>query len=359
MTEEQTKLLNISLEELLEEINYYSEDFCSFVDSLNEITLNNPFNKINSAKTYKNIDKKNKRVPLSKSLDIVKEFLVEKFPPNYLEMFTEALEKGYFIFEKQDDEEASKFSTIDNKPVIIIKYENQIYDVCLIIHEFMHYTNVNENVITEASNVVSETISFFAEHAIFDFVKEKYPEYSNSLLECLKTEYEMFYSRAVWGKVLSAMIKHKMNGGTVNPYFLEELYYKLNVDEEEIDSAITAILTIALEIDDVDSYTNLLEFNDHIVEYNIASVLSKALYDLYKKNPEEAISYNDSVISNPYFGLFEALDYLNLEYDYLFYGKKSVEEIIDLNLEQPIYLSLKEDSLKELNKTYKKVMKEM
>lgn len=346
--------LNKQLQQIVENIEYYSEDFFGLADSFNEITLNNKFNKTISDKTKKYIEHNSKEIPISKSIKIAREFLIDVFPPNYIEMFDEAINKNYFVFEENDY--ASMFFNNEGKPTILINYQKNIYDVCLIIHEFLHYTNSNSNVITQASDFVSETISFFSEYVVLDYMKDKHPKYSNEVEYFLNKEYEMFYQRAVWGKVLFSLVKHKMNGKEINEFRLEELYSTIDAEEDEIFVALETIFEI-VSGEDIDGFTSLDAFLCHVIEYNVASVLSRLLYGMYKKNPKEAIEFNESVIANPYFGIFEALDYLDLDYEYLCYGPKTKDEVIELYDECPITVGLKKESIEQVEKVYKKNMK--
>lgn len=109
------------------------------------------------------------------SIKLVREFLVN-IDKKYLEIFDKALNDGTFeLFLEEDDlvERPDEPITMPKPNAIIyIPVQNKITDGQIIIHEFFHYLNDNDDIVVNRE-VFTEMISIYFELRFCNFLEEK------------------------------------------------------------------------------------------------------------------------------------------------------------------------------------------
>lgn len=115
------------------------------------------------------------KMDIRDSIKLVREFLVN-IDKKYLEIFDKSLNNGTFeLFLEEDDLEERPDEPITMpKPeaVIYIPVQNKITDGQIIIHEFFHYLNDEEDLVVNR-DIFTEMISIYFELRFCKFLEEK------------------------------------------------------------------------------------------------------------------------------------------------------------------------------------------
>lgn len=109
-------------------------------------------------------------IPYNKLFDITKEIL-KTIDSSYPTIFDELIQKG--IIEVNEELKSSNFHKRNDVITIDVKQTNSYYDVSVLIHEFMHYTNSN-GLITKNRDILSETISIYFQKYAQDYMIKNY-----------------------------------------------------------------------------------------------------------------------------------------------------------------------------------------
>lgn len=332
-------------EEIEEYINLYemdNEDYIKLEESLADLIIRNY--KKPTEKDFYDSAKKLRSLTLDKSIKLAIEFLQTYYNSSYVEKFEYAL-NNIFVFDVNEDLNCSFYRSDINK--IYLNLLGNIYDPITIIHEFMHYVNNNEEVLSDASDYFTEAISYYNELLFEDFITNRYKSHEKELkLQRYGKESNM-YIEAIQFKILSYLLKVKLRGNKLNRYFLWEAIENISyIDESDIEEALNNIQN-TLEYGIYHEFTGLFE---HTLEYVVADVFCKYLYSIYKKNKNVSIDINEAIKNYSVEDLFNFLEvdtYRDIDEE--IYNYKSSE---DDDFSIPIVIKEKEQ--KKLEYIYKK-----
>lgn len=307
------KSLNNFLEEYLEDTTL--KDFV-FVKNLNDIILKNTC--FPKEVYYKRKIKLNNAIRLSYSfLECVNE--------SYASYFEERLFDGTILFSQDFEIGESYYDCNANKRVINIPITESIEDSYVIIHEILHDMNLDETIDSKCRVLITEAISILGELLFRDFLIK------NNLLkrDANKVILNIFYSIHKISSLTDLelnIINEYLKIGYVSMNFLKSILF--NYEDDVIDKS---ILNSGKELE--------IDYNQR---YIIGIFFACYIYDRIKKYPKmigELMDIN-SIMNSVFFE--DIIYYLNLDI-------KSDDE----------YILLTASSLKKLEKTYKKTLKEL
>lgn len=307
------KLINEMLDEYLEDACL--EDF-EFTKKLNDIVLKN-------TKFYKEVKYKEK-IDLNYSASLVYTFF-KSINEEYAVYFEKRLHDGTFEFSDKFQVGESYFDKRQNRRVIKIPITGSIEDSYVMVHELLHDMNCLIEQLFLCRVLTTETISMLGGLLFYAFLVK----YNLKPKENRKTIINDFYSIRKLSLLTDLELKiidEYFKCGYVSSNFLN--YLNLNYDEDVMDH---------LYLNDSD--TLQIDYNQR---YIIGALLSCYMYDRIKQNPKlinELFDIN-IIMNHTYFECI--IDYLDLKI-------KPDDE----------YLLLTDDSLNKLEKTYKKVLKEL
>lgn len=307
------KLLNQMLDEYL--LDACLDDF-EFIKKLNDIVLKN-------TKFYKEVKYKEK-IDLNYSASLVYTFF-KSISEEYALYFEKRLNDGTFQFSDKFNVGESYFDKKQNKNVIKIPITGSIEDSYVMVHELLHDMNYQGGDLLLCRVLTTESISILGELLFYDFLLK----YNLKPKENRKTIINDFYSIRKMSLLTDLELKivdEYFKCGYVNSSFLNRL--SLNYDDDVVEH---------LNLNNSDT----LEI-DYNQRYMIGALLSCYMYDRIKENPKfikELFEIN-SIMNHTYFECI--IDYLDLS--------------IKQNDE---YVFFTDSSLQKLEKTYKKVLKEL
>lgn len=290
------------------------KDF-ELIKKLNDIVLKN-------TKFYKKVKYKEK-IDLSYSVSLVYTFF-KSISEEYAVYFEKRLNDGTFKFSDKFWFGESYFDVRQNRSVIKIPITGSIQDSYVMVHELLHDMNCN-NVEIFCREFITEGISILGEILFYVFLV-KYNLKPKENRKTIINDFNSIYRMSLLNDLELKIIDEYFKCGYVSSNFLNQvsLYY-----DDDIMNQIYFNNSSELEI----------EYNQR---YIIGALLSCYMYDRIKENPKlinELFDIN-SIMNDTYFECI--MDYLDLKL-------KSDEE----------YILFTDDSLETLQKTYKKVLKEL
>ena len=268
-----------------ENVTMYENDIYRIEESLADIILNNFEPNPKSFKSSSDM----KNISTRKISKIISKFLKEYYDEDYVDKFIYAIENiTSFTDTKYMD---SSYNSDSNK--IVLNFLNRIVGVGETLHEFFHYTNINPYEITETSSYFSETISFYNELLVYDFICKNYPKYSMDALACRYASDFISYETAIEFKILSYLLKEGVKGNKVTEETWNAAINSLStIDDKYIVSSIMKLIY------NLDSGDELACFGEEYIlsaTYVVANVISKYLYDLYKDDKKAIMQLNESI----------------------------------------------------------------
>ena len=264
----------------------YGSEYFFNEEVFSEIALENI--KINTFKKEENYQ----HLSIEKILELAKEG-IEAISEEYLNLFNE-------VFVYSDDK---LFFTPKSNPVFIspsgeayeneslftpsggyinIRLENNISDVFVLIHEFIHYTNGYDKEIDYNSRYFTEFFSHYSEIFTARVLKEKHPEYKDDIDAYLKDRFSNVNINCIMVKLLGMFIRNIEDGKYIGR---KELY--------DATETIISLSNDYYNDDVIDACLDLLDkhfcyYVSHCDKYAKAFVLSGVMDEHCKK---DGISY--------------------------------------------------------------------
>lgn len=305
------KLINEMLADYLEDTEL--EDF-ELVKNFNDIILKNTF-------FSKEIDYKYK-IKLNYAVNLSYSFL-KSISNDYASYFEKRLNDGTILFSEKFEIGESYYDLKSCKRVIHIPITKSIEDSYVMVHEILHDMNLTETFDSGCRVLVTEAISILGELLFRDFLIE----HNLSKLDGRKVIFNNFYSiykMACLTDLEFNIIDEYFKVGYISMNFLKSTFS--NYDDDVIDHF---VLNEKLELD----------YNQR---YIIGILLACYIYDRIKNRPKLVGEFMDinSIMNNVYFE--DIMSYLNFEMR-----------------DNDTYVLLTDKSLKEVEKTYKKTLKEL
>ena len=193
----------------------------------------------------------------------------------------------------------------DSEGIINIASTNSLYDVSALIHEFIHETNTNDDVICDTSNYFTESTAHYSELFFYETLRKKYPEYKNDFDALIKQRFYDVHSNAAFVKILSYFARVIENGRYID---------RGNI--KEITDIINKLSNDTLDSDDVDNYLAGLSnhFEEHLSlshQYSKAFVISSLIHDMCEKKGISAFTdLNSSMFKYPIACVYDELGIL-------------------------------------------------
>lgn len=297
--------------------NSNAEEFI-FIQRIIDIILNNKHHF-----EYKGF---NKQIELYRSLTLVYKFL-KQLNPNYEKYFERKLDDGTISFNYDYEIGCSYFDESYNKR-ILIPVTHSIHDSFVIIHELMHNKNLKIDSDSITRHLFTESMSILGEMLFHDYLVEKhlYVHDANKHMEdvfwaayriTMKNDFEVKLS-------LSYLDDNYLSDNTITSLYKKDDEYNWQIYYSIIDALNYKTLSIDTE-----------------QRYSIGIVFASYLHQRIKKNP------------NKKYELFELNEIIN---------EISIEELmyyLDLDVEDFDNSILTYDSVKKLEKAYKKELKSL
>ena len=335
------------MEDLLEQFDYETEEFIEEFDIrtidifspeeiLADIVISN-YKELTKRQKYTLI-KKLKSVSLKQSINLVISFLRECYNEEYVEKFMYVLDNELVI--KKDTCMHLSFLDPEDGKIYFNPYGN-IYDPLTLLHEFMHYVNDK----TILSCYFSEAISFYNEMLFEDFIKKNYPKYQKEVDTNAYDRELTGYVETIAFKILTHLLKRKLEGKKINKYFLyEALEEQSEVPYEYLEKAMYVIE----EYINGENYPDFASLYFHLSEYLVGGVFSKYLYALHKENSNMGIDINEIL---EHYDMKDLYDFLDINIDLILYEGQVITE------DDPIPFVFDKPTQKKLEYFYKKEQK--
>ena len=302
-------------EEYIEEFDIKTIDIFSPEEILADIVISN-YKELTKRQKYTLI-KKLKPVSLKQSIDLVISFLRECYNEEYVKKFMYVLDNK-FVIKKNTCMHLSFFNPEDGK--IYFNPHGNIYDPLLLLHEFMHYVNDNKEVTTFVSDYFTEAVSFYNEMLFEDFIEKNYPKYQKEVNVYAYYKELTNYIESIEFKILTHLLKRKLEGKKINKYFLYEALEELSdVPYEYLGKAMHVIE----EYTNGENYPDFASLYAHLSEYVVGGVFSKYLYALHKKNSNMGIDINEIL---EHYDMKDLYDFLDINIDLILYEGQVINE---------------------------------
>ena len=314
-----TKMLNIvqkTIDEKLEIIDLEQ------LQQVNQIIRNN-------RKKFPQV-KKYRPISLDKTVNLSIEFL-NYLSKNYRNVIPKLYEEGqlYFLdnreYESWINNESMGITTmIDDKPVAYIRLQYNVEDMFTLTHECIHTLNMNHSDWNDSYDLFCEVLTFLAERLQYEYFRRRIKGICYTRYKVHHTiEYE---STCIDFEI--CLLKEVMQKGYLNNYSIYSILEKY--DQQELRWLLDHIITIQ---NDQELKQNL--YKQDIYGY----VLSLYLFNQIESQPKKIGEYVDLIDCILNLNSVEFLNYIGLE-------------VNNKNM-------LTQDTIQELNKVYKKQLKEI
>lgn len=273
------------------------------------------------------------RVGLDTSKEIALNFF-GSINPIYRKKLMTAMRKGIIEFRKRNSEECSYFEFEDNNSKSVVYIDNSIEDVFEIVHEFMHYLNSNDEVVTIVTKFYTESFSTFVELMVCDYIVENYAKYAKDALKMRRNLFESLYQNNLKLKFMLSLIDQKMQGKEVNSYTVAQTLGEFDYNKIPLE----LVLELFYEFIDEITTEDVENVYSRYLGYTVGMFLGCKMYDIAKdeKHRKEVFDISDNL--------------------YKFYADE-VLRVLDLECKDG--LNLEEDGYKELEKIYIRQLKKL
>lgn len=281
--------------------------------------------------------KSNAKTKMRVGLETSKEIALNFFgsiKPIYRKKLMMAMRKGIIEFRKRDLEERSYFEFDDEKSKTVVYFDSSIEDVFEIVHEFMHYLNSNDEVVTIVTKFYTESFSTFVELMVCDYIVENYPKYEKDAYKMRRSLFESLYQNNLKLKIMLSLIDKKMNGSEVNSYMLAQVLGEFDYNKIPLELVLELLYEFIEEVKGED----IEDVYSRYLGYTVGMFLGCKMYDIAKDEKHSK-------------QIFELSDNL-----YRFYAD---EVLTALDLEYKEGFQLEEDGYKELEKIYINQLKKL
>lgn len=315
----------------------FEDDFL-FEERLCNIILENlyPINRSKKREHGILFDAKRK-MSQDKMIQYSLEFLKE-IDPDYSKLLNQVLEEKRIIIEPLKDIYDTSFMN-SKKNLIYLKTSQNISDALTMAHELMHYVNMRNEISNPVASYYTESFSFLTELLMIDYIKKQHHNYYKDVLSSKRNNFIALYEDNVCLKIILELMKRKIAGKEINTYEMFEIVKLLDaysISFPLIDADLEEVIDSILDEDDFSCEDNYLIH----ARNTVGTILSCYMYEMIKNKKDEQEIFDLNNCLN-IFSVYDVLRYLNLEF--------KPDTIFDLT----------EDSYKNLEHSYQKVLKSL